>query len=200
MAIFAARSRRTESVVFRVSYKFYKLLHRLLTGISVRVGNFSVFPTAHLSTLVVMPELWNHYAAAFFRSGLPFTTVPIPRGHRIAGRSRMNFVSLVTHGMSAISVFSEVAGVRLLIASMAGSLMAVLGVLVVVSIRLFTDRAVPGWATYTIGTLIVILIQFVAIATSFIFTMLSNRATLSFVPLRDCEIYVMESLEVYGVA
>jgi hypothetical protein len=112
----------------------------------------------------------------------------------------MNFVSLVTHGMSAISVFSEVAGVRLLIASMAGSLMAVLGVLVVVSIRLFTDRAVPGWATYTIGTLIVILIQFVAIATSFIFTMLSNRATLSFVPLRDCEIYVMESLEVYGVA
>jgi polyisoprenyl-phosphate glycosyltransferase len=199
-AIFAERSRRTETLAFRVLYNFYKILHLLLTGISVRVGNFSVFPPACLSTLVVMSELWNHYAAAFFRSGLPFTTIPIPRGCRIAGRSRMNFVSLVTHGMSAISVFADVVGVRLLIASMAGSLMAVLGVLAVVAIRLFTDKAVPGWATYTVGTLIVILIQFAAIATSFTFTMLSNRATLSFVPLRDYEIYVMESLGVYSVA
>jgi hypothetical protein len=112
----------------------------------------------------------------------------------------MNFVSLVAHGMSAISVFSDVVGVRVLIASIAGSLLAVLGVLAVVTIRLFTDRAIPGWATYTIGTLIVILIQFVAIATSFTFTMLSSRATLSFVPLRDCEIFVLESLEVYSGA
>lgn len=198
-AIFAQRSRRTESLVFRLFYMFYKILHRLLTGISVRVGNFSVFPTAYLSTLIVMSELWNHYAAAVFRSGLPFTTTPIPRGYRIAGTSRMNFVSLVAHGMSAISVFADVVGVRMLIASMAGSLMAVLGVLAVVSIRLWTDRAVPGWATYTIGLLIVILIQFVAIATSFTFTMLSNRAALSFVPLRDCEIFVLESVEVYSV-
>src|ERR1035441_6941387 len=198
-AIFAERTRRTESLVFRLSYKSYKVLHRLMTGISVRVGNFSILPAAYLSTLVVMSELWNHYAAAVFRSGLLFTTIPIPRGYRITGTSRMNFVSLVVHGMSAISVFSDIVGVRMLIASMAGSLMAVLGVLAVVAIRLFTDRAVPGWATYTIGTLIVILIQFVAMATSFTFTMLSNRAALSFVPLRDCGVFVLESVEVYSV-
>jgi len=198
-AVFAQRSRRTESLVFKVSYKLFKILHRLLTGISVRVGNFSVFPSGYLSTLIVMSELWNHYAAAVFLSGLPFTTTPIPRGYRIAGSSRMNFVSLVAHGMSAISVFADVVGVRMLIASMAGSFMAVLGVFSVVAVRLFTDRAVPGWATYTIGLLIVILIQFVAIATSFTFTMLSNRAALSFVPLRDCEVFVLESVEVYSV-
>ena len=198
-AVFAQRSRRTESLVFKLSYGFYKVLHRLLTGISVRVGNFSVFPPAYLSTLVVMSELWNHYAAAVFRSGLSFTAIPIARGNRIAGRSRMNFVSLVTHGLSAISVFSDVVGVRLLIASMAGSVMAVLGVFTVIGIRLFTDWAIPGWATYTIGTLIVILIQFIAIATSFTFTLLSSRAALNFVPLRDCEVFVLESVEVYGV-
>jgi hypothetical protein len=112
----------------------------------------------------------------------------------------MNFVSLVAHGLSAISVFADVAGVRLLIASMLGSLLAVLGILAVVAIRFFTDWAVPGWATYTAGMLIVILIQFVAIATSFTFTMLSNRAALSIVPLRDCEIFVLERVEVYSVA
>src|SRR2546425_10710991 len=101
----------------------------------------TLFPyTTLFRSLVVMSELWNHYAAAVFRSGLPFTTTPIPRGYRIAGTSRMNFVSLTAHGMSAISVFGDVVGVRLLIASLAGSLMAALGILAVAAIRIFTDR------------------------------------------------------------
>lgn len=196
-AIFAERSRRTESFLFRSFYEAYKVLHRILTGISVRVGNFSIVPSAYLSTLVVMSELWNHYAAAFFRSGLPLTTIPIPRGLRITGTSRMNFVSLVAHGMSAISVFGDVVGVRLLIGSMAGSLMAVFGILAVVMIRIFTDKAIPGWATYATGTLTIILIQFVTIAFTFTFTMLSSRINLSFVPLRDYALFVTESRNIF---
>ncbi|MGD0519846.1 MAG: glycosyltransferase [Terracidiphilus sp.] len=198
-AIFAERSRRTESLVFRISYKFYKVLHRILTGVSVRGGNFSIFPAAYLGRLVVMSELWNHYAAAVFRSGLPFSTTPIPRGYRIAGTSRMNVVSLVAHGMSAIAVYGDVVGVRLLIASMAGSLMAVLGILAVIVIRLFTGNAIPGWVIYTVGTLLIILVQLITIAASFTLTMLSNRVMLNFVPLRDYELFVLENLEVYRV-
>src|ERR1700756_124765 len=63
-AIFAERSRRTESTVFRLFYIAYKLLHRALTGVSVKVGNFSILPARYLHNLVVMSELWNHYAAA----------------------------------------------------------------------------------------------------------------------------------------
>ena len=196
-AVFAERSRRTESLIFRVSYWLYKIVHRILTGIEVRVGNFSIFPSTHLNTLVVMSELWNHYAAAFFRSRLPFTTTPIPRGYRIAGKSSMNFVSLVTHGLSAISVFGELVGVRIIIASIACSCMAIAGLLAVVITRLFTDRAVPGWATYTTGFLIVILMQFLTIAMSFTFNLLSSRAALSFVPLRDYSLFVLESVEAY---
>lgn len=196
-AIFAERSRRTESFIFRLFYHIYKILHRVLTSISVRVGNFSILPSAYLSTLVVMSELWNHYAAAVFRSGLPFTTIPIPRGYRISGKSRMNFVSLAAHGISAISVFGDVVGIRLLIGSMAGSLLAAVGILAVTGIRLFTSRAIPGWATYSIGTLAIILIQFITIATSFTFTMLSNRINVSFVPLRDHELFVAGSQDLY---
>jgi polyisoprenyl-phosphate glycosyltransferase len=196
-AIFAERSRRTESLVFRLFYQLYKVLHRMLTGISVRVGNFCILPSTYLSTLVVMSELWNHYAATVFRSGLPFTMIPIARGYRIAGTSRMNYVSLVAHGMSAISVFGDVVGVRLLIASMAGSLLAALGILTVTAIRIFTDRSIPGWATYSIGMLTVILIQFITLATSFTFTMLANRTNLSFVPLRDYELFVADAQDIY---
>jgi hypothetical protein len=196
-AIFAERSRRTESFVFRVFYQMYKALHLVLTGISVRVGNFSILPSHYLGTLVVMSELWNHYAAAVFRSGLPFTTTPIPRGHRIAGTSRMNFVSLTAHGMSAISVFGDIVGVRLLIACMAGSAMAAIGILTVTAIRAFTDWAVPGWATYSVGLLVIILIQFITMAISFTFTILSNRINLSFVPLRDYELFVADARDIY---
>jgi len=70
-AIFAERSRRSESFVFRSFYHLYKFLHRCMTGISVRVGNFSILPYPYLSTLVVMSELWSHYAAAVFRSNSP---------------------------------------------------------------------------------------------------------------------------------
>ena len=196
-AIFAERSRRSESLIFRLFYQLYKFLHRSLTGISVRVGNFSILPSQYLNTVVVLSELWNHYAAAIFRSNLPFTMIPIPRGTRIAGTSRMNFVALVSHGLSAISVFGDIVGVRLLIGSLAGSLLAGLGIVLVAGIRLFSNRAIPGWATYASGTLAIIMIQLVTIATSFTFFMLSNRTSLGFVPLRDYSFFVEEAVDIY---
>jgi polyisoprenyl-phosphate glycosyltransferase len=197
-AVFAERSRRSESLVFRSFYHLYRVLHRGLTGISVRVGNFSILPSEYLNTLVAMSELWNHYAAAVFRSKLLFTMIPIPRGTRIAGTSRMNFAALVSHGLSAISVFGDIVGVRLLIGSLAGSLLAGLGIVLVAMIRFFTNRAIPGWATYATGTLAIIMIQFITIATSFTFFMLSNRTNLGFVPLRDYSLFVEEALDIYS--
>jgi glycosyltransferase involved in cell wall biosynthesis len=196
-AIFAERSRRSESLLFRCFYYLYKALHRILTGVGVRVGNFSILPFRYLSTIAVLSELWNHYAAAVFRSGLAFSMVPIPRGTRIAGTSRMNFVALVTHGLSAISVFGDIVGVRLLIGSLAGSLLAGLGIVLVAVIRFSTDRAIPGWATYATGTLAIIMIQLISVATSFTFFVLSNRSNLGFVPLRDYAFFVEETVDIY---
>jgi glycosyltransferase involved in cell wall biosynthesis len=189
-AIFAKRSRRTESITFRFLYRLYKLVHYLLTGVKVQVGNFSILPSKYLGTLVVTSELWNHYAAAVIRSGLLMTTIPIPRGYRITGSSKMNFVTLAAHGMSAISVYGDVVGVRVLVASMFGSLMAAAGIVAVIVLRIFANREVPGWATLSIGALAIIFIQFLSLALSFTFTFLSNRINLSFVPLRDYELFI----------
>jgi len=197
LAVFAARSRRSESLLFQLFYHLYRWLHRALTGVSVRVGNFSILPPRYLDTLVVVSELWNHYAAAVFRSNLPFTMIPIPRGTRIAGTSRMNFVALVSHGLSAISVFGDIVGTRLLIGSLAGSLLACLGIVVACAIRLFTSRAIPGWATYATGALAIIALQLVTAATCFAFFALSNRTNLGFVPLRDYSLFVEEVVEIY---
>jgi hypothetical protein len=128
--VFAERRKRLESLTFRTLYHCYRHLHWLLTGISVRVGNFSVVPATALMALAASPDLWNHYAAAVFRLRWPTATLPLDRGRRYAGQSKMNFAALCVHGLSAISVFADLAGARLL--AMAVLLLPIAGAAAVV--------------------------------------------------------------------
>jgi glycosyltransferase involved in cell wall biosynthesis len=188
--VFAERTRRSENLVFRLFYRLYRILHKLLTGFSVRVGNFSILPYPALDTLVVVSELWNHYAAAVFKARIPYTTVPTERGTRLSGRPHMHFNSLVVHGLSALSVYGDVIGVRLLVVATALVLLLALGILLAIVIRFTTTLAIPGWATYTTGILLLILLQILIIAGLFVFTILSGRASLTFLPIRDHHFFV----------
>ncbi len=171
-------------------YRLYRLLHKLLTGLSVRVGNFSVLPYAALDTLVVVSELWNHYAAAVFRSRLPYTTLFTERGRRLVGTPHMNFASLVVHGLSALSVYGEVVGVRILVATAISGLLLVSAILTTVLVRFTTTLAIPGWATYTTGILFLMLLLVSIVAILFVFTILAGRTGMTFIPLRDYHLFV----------
>jgi polyisoprenyl-phosphate glycosyltransferase len=183
--IFAERARRSESRTFVFFYELYKLLHVIFTGQRVRVGNFSVIPRQRLDSLIVVSELWNHYAAAVFKSQQPFDTVPTTRAKRLSGRSTMNFVRLVTHGLSAISVFSDAIGVRLLVATLGLIILTVAGLIATVVIRLATRMSIPGWATSTFGILTMLLFQAVMLSVQFSFIILGGRQGMTFLPCRD---------------
>ncbi len=189
--IFAQRTRRTESLLFRVFYILYCLIHRILTGMSVRFGNFSVIPPGPAARIVVASELWNHYPASVVKCKLPFDLVPLSRGTRVEGRSRMNFTSLVIHGLSAIAVYNEIVCVRLLIAAATLAVFAGGALLATIGVRVFTNLAVPGWATYTTGILIVLMLQAATIAMFFIFAALSARQSSTIIPLRDYRLFVL---------
>lgn len=195
--VFAERTKRSESITFQLGYLLYKGIHRALTGYGVRVGNYSVVPRRALSALVVLPDLWNHYAASVFISGLTYCTVPTKRASRAYGKSKMNFVKLVTHGLRALSVFSELIGVRLMLVSLALMAAASTGIVAVVAIRLFTDLAIPGWATFTFGLLSVILLQASVLAVVFTFIILSNRRGATFLPARDYHLYIRQLTPAY---
>ena len=62
--VFAARTRRSEAPAFRFMYQVFRIAHKLLTGIAVRVGNFSAPHPAAAGRLLSTPDLWNHYTAA----------------------------------------------------------------------------------------------------------------------------------------
>ena len=190
--VFAERSRRVERPLFRILYHLYRLLHRVLTGRAVRVGNFSVIPRARLDGLVVVSELWNHYAAAVFRSRQPYVSIPTNRAARLEGRSRMNWVSLVVHGMSAISVYGDIVFVRLIVFAALLVSCSALGLAAVLGIRLFTPLAIPGWATFASGILVLVLLQAVLFVAVLTFLGLTIRQQAPFVPSRDFDWYVAD--------
>ena len=93
--------------------------------------------------------------------------------------------------------YPDIVGARLLTASLAGALLAGSGIAAVIAIRLFTDWAIPGWATYATGLLTIILVQFMTVAASFAFIVLSSRTNFSFLPVRDYAPFIAETVDVY---
>lgn len=183
--VFAARDRRSEGPTFQFFYHLYRFAHRALTGVAVRVGSFCVLPTEAVHRLVVVSDLWNHFAASIFKAGLPFDMLPTSRGTRLRGQSKMNFTSLVIHGLSAISVFGERVGVRGMLFAGVFFLLAALGLLGVVSLRLFTNWTIPGWASLTSGLLVLLALQLLIGIAVFAFMVLASRDSASFLPNRD---------------
>jgi polyisoprenyl-phosphate glycosyltransferase len=188
--VFAERRRRAEGPLFRVLYHAYRVVHRALTGYGVRVGNFSIIPRARLRGLVVVSELWTHYAAAVFRSRQPYSTIPTHRAARLSGTSHMNFVSLVVHGMSAISVYGDRVFVRLIVFASGLAALAVTGLCAVLGIRLLTGLAIPEWTTMAAGFLALILVQALMFMASLTFLGLSSQQLAPFVPARDFGFYI----------
>lgn len=188
--VFAERTRRTESRTFRVFYALYRWTHRILTGIPVRVGNFSVIPFPLLRRLVVVSELWNHYAAAVFKARLPRTSIPTERAQRLAGKSRMNFVDLVMHGLSALSVHAELVGVRLLVVTAIAVTAIVSALLAMLGVGVFTPLTMPAWTSTAVGVLLIALFQVLAFTALFAFLVLHARSHPTFIPVRDYEYFV----------
>lgn len=97
----------------------------------------------------------------------------------------MNFAGFVSHGLSAISVFSAVMGARVLLALGTLSLLAAVLLVAVVAVRMFTTLAIPGWATYTAGLLLVLILQLLTMSAAFAFVVLGRRSQAKIIPLRD---------------
>ena len=182
-AVFAARRRRTEGLTFQLGYRAYQGLHWCLTGERVEVGNFSILPWEYLTTLVVVSEMWSHYAAAVRVSKLPTEQLPLDRGYRLRGQSKMNLVSLVTHGLRAILAYEQVS-VRIMAGSIGLSLLALLFALPLAFVSIGAPWLYLG--LLAIATLVLV-------SGTFVLVTLQARSSSQFIPLRDFQYFVLGS-------
>ena len=109
----AQRAKRSESLLFRTFYSLYRQAFRLLTGQVIRFGNFMVLTPRALRRLAAMHETWTHVAGAVVKARLRRAEIPTNRAKRYFGQSKMNFVSLVLHGMRAVMVFGDAVVTRM---------------------------------------------------------------------------------------
>lgn len=195
--VFARRAKRSETSMFKFFYWLYTNLYRQLTGREIRVGNFSIIPYKILRRLVSVSEIWNHYAAGLLKARVPYVEIATERGTRLAGKPKMNFVSLVIHGLSAISVFGDTVGVRLIILNSGLIVAVILALIAFIVIRLTTNLAIPGWASNMMALFTVILLQAVLASLFFIFIVLSGRNNSSFLPKRDHVYFVLDIKTIY---
>jgi hypothetical protein len=133
--IFAKRTKRHEAIWFQVFYSVYKFIFSFLTGKTIAFGNFCIIPPALLTKITFVSEIWNHFSGGVIRSKLPYKHIPIERGKRLYGKSKMNFTSLVLHGLSAISVHIDTVAVRLVIFTISLVAISIFAIFTVIVIK-----------------------------------------------------------------
>lgn len=194
--IFAQRTRRQENFIFQLFYGIYKFVFKQLTGKVITFGNFSIIPERQLQRLVHVSEIWNNFPGGVIKSRLPYSSIPLERAKRLAGSSKMNFVSLVLHGLSAISVLIDVVAVRVLILSIFLILLAFGGLLIVFYFKMVTNLAIPGWASQLGSALLLVILQLFLISLFLVFMVLQYRTQQHFVPVSQYHNFI-EKVEEY---
>jgi polyisoprenyl-phosphate glycosyltransferase len=146
----ARRTKRRESARFRIMYFFFRAMFRILTGVTVRSGNYAAYRGWLARRMLVHPHFDLCYSSTLVSLGLPVTPVPCERGERYAGRSRMNLLRLFMHGVRMLLPFTDRIAVRALTAFSAIFGVSIVLALGVVATKLFTSAAIPGWTTTTL--------------------------------------------------
>jgi glycosyltransferase involved in cell wall biosynthesis len=156
--VVAQRKSRVETLRFKAFYAVYKTLFQLLTGRKISFGNFMALKPAALKRLAAMQELWMHVAGCVLTSKLRVQSMPIDRGPRYAGKSKMNFVGLALHGFRALMVFAEDVLVRVGIICAFVALITIIASLVAIGLKL-AGFATPGWFSVALGILLLMFLQ-----------------------------------------
>ncbi|WP_229317137.1 glycosyltransferase [Larkinella sp. C7] len=195
--IFAHRTKRRESRLFRTFYLIYKSVFKLLTGKAITFGNFSVIPPNLLRKLAHVSDIWNNYPGGVIRSRLPYQSVPAERGARLAGTSKMNFVSLILHGLSAISVLMEATAVRILLFCVITAAVSTVVITVVILLRVTDQLIISQGAIYIVFSLFIVILQAFLISLLLVFIVLTYRTQSHFIPAKQYGDFVEQIEKVY---
>lgn len=145
------RDRSRDSLVKRGTARiYYRLLRMLGVDVIPDHADFRLLGRAARTALLAHPECNLYLRGLVPRLGFQASQVHYDRQARDRGRSKYSLARMLGLGIDGITSFSAVP--LRLIAAMGGLLFLVsMGVSTwVLAVRLFTDQAVPGWASTTL--------------------------------------------------
>jgi len=129
------------------SENYYRLMRLMGVNIVYNHGDFRLMAKSLVQEYNTLPERNRFIRAMVLQLESRYATVLYKREPRKAGRSKFSPRSLFSFSLDGIVSFTYV---PLRLASIAGilsSLLALIGILWVLYIKIITDKLVPGWAS-----------------------------------------------------
>ena len=106
-AITGNRVKRSEGLIFRFCYMAHKYLTFILTGQSIKFGNYSCLPKFIVDKMTKEPATWSSFSGSLTKLENIRPSISSTRGKRYFGPSKMSFVNLLKHSLSIIAVFKK---------------------------------------------------------------------------------------------
>ena len=163
--VYAVRKLRKEGFIKRGCYAaFYRLLRRLsMVSIPLDAGDFALMDRRVVDCLKALPERSRFIRGLRTWVGFRQAGVEYEREKRFAGVPKYTWSKLVHLAVSGLLSFSAL---PLRMATAVGfmiSFCSLLGIIVVLYLKLFTDLAIPGWTATVIPILVLGGIQLLSI-------------------------------------
>ena len=188
--VVAARTRRRESLPYKVLYAFFKVFFRTLTGTIIRSGNYAAYRGWLTRNVLFHPYFDLAYSSTLLSLGLNVQRTPCERGRRYAGMSKMTYTKLIQHGLRMLMPFADriaTRGLIILTGLLTLSLILTVGL---AGLSLGSLVPVPGWILYTLSTAI-LLCALAAVCLVIVFALFVQSQSLSLARLdanlRDLE-------------
>ena len=111
-SIVGERTKRSESLFFKICYQLHKLLTLGFTGHSIKFGNFTCLSKSTIKKMLNEKATWNSFSGSLKKVEKDLLSIPSIRGIRYFGPSKMSFFNLLKHSLSIISVFRKTVLIR----------------------------------------------------------------------------------------
>ena len=105
--IVGERIKRSESLFFKICYQLHKLITLVFTGKSIKFGNYTCLPKSTVEKMIKEKSTWNSFSGSLKKIENDLISIPSIRGSRYFGPSKMNFMNLIKHSLSIMSVFRK---------------------------------------------------------------------------------------------
>jgi len=110
--IVGERTKRSESLFFKICYQLHKLLTLGFTGHLINFGNFTCLSKSTIEKMLNEKASWNSFSGSLKKVEKDLLSIPSVRGTRYFGPSKMSFFNLLKHSLSIISVFRKTVLIR----------------------------------------------------------------------------------------
>ena len=103
--IVGERVKRSEGLIFKLCYKFHKIITYVFTGQSIKFGNYTCLPRSMVEKMINEKATWSSFSGSLSKLEKNRSTIPSIRGERYFGPSKMSFYNLIKHSLAIIAVF-----------------------------------------------------------------------------------------------